>query len=350
MVCLDNAATTQPKFFAKDFAGQWMNTNMSYSKIENIYLEEARNRIKACLGVKSGKVITGATASHMMEILMNWRGIAEDGIVIGSAHEHDAIERYIDIHVTSLAELSASLERFGGLKYVIWMHVNNMTGKIFNVESIGKLCKQYGAYFICDMTASIGKTPIPPNLDKWCSCCFASAHKWHGEKNQGFMWLSDDFAKHLGLNDQPKDEYGLKWGTTDTPSILAMTDALEYTTSHLEANLEHYRELHDYMYHYADSKGLYLYEKVKDSCDAISAVTIPFCDSDALCNYLWSKGIYMGGNGSACSEDRDWRVLKSFDYTDEECANTVRISFSEDNTFENIDALINAIVDFKNKF
>lgn len=71
MIYLDNAATTIPHFFASHYADYWMNTNSSYSIKEQTALEDAKNRIKSCLGVKSGKVITGATASHLVEILIN---------------------------------------------------------------------------------------------------------------------------------------------------------------------------------------------------------------------------------------------------------------------------------------
>lgn len=348
MIYLDNSSSTQPKFFAKDYSDYWMNTNSFYSHKEQQALEDVKDRIKKCIGVKSGKVITGATASHLVEILMN--RIPDYILCIGSNYEHDAIERYLDIRVDSAEELENHLRKYNEPCYVFWMLCNNVTGKVFDVESIGKLCHKYNAFFICDMTASVGKLPIPKNIESWCDCCFASSHKWHGEKNDGFMWLSDKLCNALQLTEQSKDEYGMKWGTTALSSILALTDALEYTISNFSKNEAKYRELHDYMFHYAMSKGLYIYEKIEDSCPAINAVTIPFVNGDALSNYLASKEIYVGRAGSACSEEHDFRVLKAFSYTEEQCENTIRVSFSPDNTLEDVEKLIESVIEFKEKF
>lgn len=271
-------------------------------------------------------------------------------INIGSLYEHDAINRYIDIHVKDINELEHQLKHNQEDIYVFWMLCNNVTGKVFDVESIGKLCHKYNAFFICDMTASVGKLPIPKNIESWCDCCFASSHKWHGEKNDGFMWLSDKLCNALQLTEQPKDEYGMKWGTTALSSILALTDALEYTISNFSKNEAKYRELHDYMFHYAMSKGLYIYEKIEDSCPAINAVTIPHTNADALCNYLARKEIYVGKGSSACSNEADYRVLEAQGYTKEQAEQTIRVSFSEDNTLEDVEELVDNIIEFKNKF
>lgn len=71
MIYLDNAATTKPKFFAKEYNYYWLNSNMSYAKYEQKALEDCRENIKNCLGVNSGRVITGATSSKLIENLFN---------------------------------------------------------------------------------------------------------------------------------------------------------------------------------------------------------------------------------------------------------------------------------------
>lgn len=71
---LDHAATSYPiKYFAKDFP-VYGNANSLHSLgiQANQALEEARNRIKEGLGVESGKVLVGGTASQLVDNLM-WR-------------------------------------------------------------------------------------------------------------------------------------------------------------------------------------------------------------------------------------------------------------------------------------
>jgi len=272
-------------------------------------------------------------------------------IVIGSAYEHDCVERYINIHVESLTELEEQLNKHPNEdKYVCWMYVNNLTGKIFPVKEIGELCKKYNAYYICDATAAIGHIKIEPNIDQWCSCLFASSHKWHGPKGNGFMWASDELATHLHLSKNPKDEYGMLWGTTDTPGICAMTEAFVHTVEHTAKNLDYYYHLTNYLYTSAFNAGLVITERVKNGSQAIHAITIPNINADALQAYLASKEIYVGLGHSACSNEADYRVLEAQGYTKEQAENTIRISFCEDNSYRDIDMLVGAIKEFKEKF
>lgn len=272
-------------------------------------------------------------------------------IIIGSAYEHDCIDRYIDIHVKSLEELEGQLtSHLNEDKYVFWMYVNNLTGKIFPVKEIGELCKKYNAYYICDATAAIAHTKIEPNIDQWCSCLFASSHKWHGPKGNGFMWISEELATHLLLSKNPKDEYGMLWGTADIPGICAMTEALKNTISYTQTNLAHYQFLTNYLYISAETNGVTITEHVTNGSPAIHAITVPFVNADALQAYLASKDIYVGLGHSACSDEADYRVLEAQGYTKEQSESTIRVSFCEDTEYKDIDELITNIKAFKEKF
>src|SRR5699024_3317301 len=94
-------------------------------------------------------------------------------------------------------------------KIVCWMMVNNITGVVFNVEEIGSLCHKYGAYYIMDTVATIGHYPISNDLESFCDCIITSAHKYGGPQGTGCMWISDRFAKFLGLSDDSHNEYNL---------------------------------------------------------------------------------------------------------------------------------------------
>ena len=74
------------------------------------------------------------------------------------------------------------------------------------------------------------------------------------------------------------------------------------------------------------------------------------CNADVLVQYLSSKGIYVGLAHSACSADADYRVTQAFGISKETAERCIRVSFSEDNTFEDIDALVDGIKEFKEKF
>ena len=72
MVYLDHAATSYPvRYFAKDYyiPGN-PNSNHAMGLQANQTLNEARQRIMNCIGVKSGKVLVGGTASQLVDNLM----------------------------------------------------------------------------------------------------------------------------------------------------------------------------------------------------------------------------------------------------------------------------------------
>lgn len=72
-VYLDWASTAPVCYFAKDYYVPGNpNSQHSAGLQANQTLNEARQRIMNCLGVKSGKVLVGGTASQLVDNLM-WR-------------------------------------------------------------------------------------------------------------------------------------------------------------------------------------------------------------------------------------------------------------------------------------
>ena len=83
---------------------------------------------------------------------------------------------------------------------------------------------------------------------------------------------------------------------------------------------------------------------------AINAVTLPNINADALQVYLASKQIYIGIGHSACADVADYRVLKAYGLSDEDCECTIRVSFSPDTSKAEITELVKAIKEFKEKY
>ena len=142
---------------------------------EQKLLTDCANRVKAAIGAKSGKVVFGGTSSQLVENLMMSVNSAYDKDeydVYCSCYEHDSFFRYGDNKLLELSELDTvfdiSNERRQSL--VMWQGVNNITGEIFPIEQIGSICHGFNSFYICDMTAMIGKAPIPVNINQWCDC------------------------------------------------------------------------------------------------------------------------------------------------------------------------------------
>lgn len=350
-VYLDHAASAPVKYFAKDYyiPGN-PNSQHSAGLQANRALNEARQRIMDCFGVKSGKVLVGGTASQLVDNLM-WRIYSLGNYdVLGSVYEHDCFNRWLDYRFTEYPT-----DQISKNDIVCWMMANNITGTIFPVEQIGKMCRDAGAYYIMDAVAAIGHYPINTNLESFCDCLITSAHKYGGPQGMGCMWISDRFAKFLGLTNDSHEEYGLIHGTPNVSAAVAMSYAMKNAIDGLEdGNDEHWRSLLGYL----EIKLLgnridcNIVAKDQPKTYAINALYLPGFNADALVQFLSSKGIYISPGHSACSNDaaEASRVLEAFGLTKQEASQAVRISFGEDTKQEDIDCLVKGIVEFKKLF
>ena len=349
-VYLDYAASAPVRYFAKDYYIPG-NPNSSHAMglQANQALNEARQKIMDCLGVKSGKVLIGGTASQLVDNLM-WRiNESYSSTIIGSIYEHDCFNRWMHYAFKEIPDY-----QFFENEIICWMMANNITGTIFPVEEIGKMCRDAGAYYIMDVVAAIGHYPISNNLESFCDCLITSAHKYGGPQGIGCMWVSDRFAKFLGLSDDSHEEYGLIYGTPNVSAAVAMSYAMEHAMRYVQIENEWYEGLVKYMEAKLVEEDIEyaIVAKNQPKTYAINALYLPKFNADALVNFLSSKGIYISPGHSACSNDAAdaTRVLEAFRLTKDEASQTVRISFSEDTTVEDINAFVQGVKEFKEMF
>lgn len=264
-------------------------------------------------------------------------------ICIGSVYEHDAVDRWLNIRVSNLEELEKALQdNLSDTKFVFWLGVSNITGEIFPVKDIGYLCHKYNAFYICDATALLGHTPIESNIDDWCDFLVLDGHKAGTELGIGAMWVSNRLDNWLN---------GLKLhGTPNLAGALAMTQAVEDVVSAIEDSFQHWRRLRNSLEIDLTIEEID-YSLVKwDDCPAILAIHLPGFNADALQQFLASQQVYISIGGSACAEKHDYRVLNACGLSNDEAGEVIRVSFGEDSSVEDIEALVEGIVEFKNLF
>ena len=353
MVYADYAATYPYVKYPSSAYGTFFNPNANYAYKEKRLLFEAENRVKKAIGAKGGKVIFGGTSSQLIENLMD---VNHDCQVWCSPWEHDSFFRYADANniVSDLDELKSWLkialpsvvdDFYVSRPVVMWQAVQNITGEIFPVEEIGKLCHEHDAFYICDMTAMIGHVPIPANVDQWCDCVVWSGHKLGTELGIGAMWISDRLDEWLN---------GFKLhGTPNLAGALAMTQAVENACDkeNLTKQEHEWFDLRLYLeqlFLEQDIEFGYVGELIVPKLtNAIHAIRLPGFNADALQQYLASKQIYVSIGGSACTEKHDYRVLNAYGLSNDEAGEVIRISFGEDSSIEDVKALVDGIKNFK---
>lgn len=360
MVYADYAATHPYVKYPSSAYGPFLNPNTNYAYKEKRLLVEAEDRIKKAIGAKGGKVVFGGTSSQLIENLMNVILSSPYGCdVFCSKYEHDSFFRYRDDSFYNEDELELLLNQVDNytIPIVLWQAVQNITGEIFPTKRIGELVRQYHGYYICDGTAQIGHTPIEPNIDNWCDFYAFSGHKLGTELGIGCCWISDRLDEWFN---------GFKLhGTPNLAGALALAQAIEDAcdTKTLEDRNNHWLDLFWKMVEGLQKAHIHgeVYngtlnedksnanEPAKTTC-AINAIRLSGFNADALQQYLASKQIYVSIGGSACAEKHDYRVLNAYGLSNDEASEVIRVSFGEDSSVEDVEALVAAIKEFQDVY
>lgn len=349
-VYLDWASTAPVRYFAKDYYIPG-NPNSSHAMglQANQALNEARQRIMDCLGVRSGKVLFCRCATEAVEWLHK---VIDKGRLFSqmscSKYEHDSV---YDLRIAK-NNWEDVAKRYTTPLIYLHQYVNQLTGTIFPIESIGKQVQSTGAFFGSDFTAAIGHYPLPENLDSFCDAVWFSGHKFGAEPGIGAIWLSDRLFKYLGGDEDSRNEYGLLHGTPNVSAAVAMSYAMEHAIEDISMMQDRWQNLVFHLQRMLNKNCVECELVCNDQPKtyAINALYLPGFNADALVNFLSSKGIYISPGHSACADNNDYRVLEAFGLTKEEASQTVRISFGESTTQEDIDTLVQGIVEFKNLF
>lgn len=336
MVFLDYASTCPiVKFSSKQYDGFHCNPNAAYAYEERKVLMDCEERIKAAIGVKSGHVLYFRCATEAIDWLV-W----DIGARAHSPYEHDACTLGVEI----------APDKVVAGDFYIHQWVNHITGEIFNLKTIRsqlpETCK-----LIVDATAGFGKAKLPSGLDNIADALFMSGHKI-GCPELSFMWLSDELCEWLRAAKDIRNQWGLHHGSLSVASVLALTDAVEWACENGDRVDGHsvglYVQMNDMLYE-ACIKHRDVLEHQRFTC-SINAIRLNGINADALQQFLASRGIYVGVGGSSCSAAHDYRVLRAYGLTDGEASEVIRVSFGDETTERDIEALVEGIKEYRRQF
>ena len=346
MLYFDYAATT-PMKFAPVEQFNLKNSHSAHMLGVNSYqaIEQARKDIMGAVGFKSGILLFGGNATSLIATVMQ-KIKNKNGVIYCNPYEHEAIYDWADLH-------KLEPKAFKKDDVVCQMLMNNITGTVFDLTDLSKQVKKSEAFLFVDCTAAIGHVEFPENFESMCDAWVCSAHKFYGPQNTGMLWLSDRFAEYLGIESE-KDIYV---GTLPVFNIVVMRDAfLKYhNKEYLHKTIWKFHDLHLYMYNLLEDYGIYSYAIIPMNISsqyngAINTCYIENINADALATYLSSRGIYVGLGHSACADKSDYRVLKAFGCSEHEASCVIRVSFGDETTKDDIEALAKGIYDFKQIF
>ncbi len=364
----DNAATTKMSPAAIKAVTDCMNE--FYGNPSSLYtigqrakeeLEQAREEVARIINAEPREIIftSGGSESDNQALL----SAAENGKkkgkmhIISSAFEHHAILHtlkklekqgfevtLLDVHSDGLvrpAEVEAAIRDDTCL--VTIMAVNNEIGTIQPIEQIGAICRAHGVPFHTDAVQAIGHLPIDvkaQNIDMLS----ASAHKFHGPKGTGFLYVKRGVPLH-NLIEGGAQERGKRAGTENLAGIKGMVTALKESVDAMDAVKERVIKVRDYII-----DGLSAIPHSALNGDARQRIygNINFCfegiEGESLLILLDMKGI-SASSGSACTSGSldPSHVLLAIGRVHDVAHGSLRLSLGEDITTEQADYIIESI-------
>lgn len=370
----DNAATTQVnqdviKEMLPYFSIEYGNPSSLYSigRRAKRALEEARRKIANIINCKPNEIYFTSCGTESDNLAI--KGIAyankEKGKhIITSKIEHPAVLNtckgleeqgykvtYLDVDqngIVNVEQLKASIKTDTILITIIF--ANNEIGTIQPIEEIGKIAKENNIIFHTDAVQAMGNLKIDVKKLN-INALSMSAHKFYAPKGIGALYVGED-VNFKQIQNGGHQEKNKRAGTENLAEIVGMSKALELIYKNFENHNNKIKELRDYYIEKIQSNIV----DSKLNGDRINRLpgnanmSFKNINAEELLFELDEKGICASA-GSACSSGSTSpsHVLTAIGLPPEWANGTLRVTIGMNNTKEEVDYLINALVEIVNK-
>lgn len=366
-IYLDNNATTKPlpevrEEMCKVLGEEFGNPSSIHSTGERArkYLAESRQHLADLLGCAPGNIIftSSGTEANNLVLYSCTLGSREKSRIVTSAVEHSSINKmcsFLEIHgveieylgvdssgFVNLDDLEKLLEKETHLVSIQW--VNNETGVIQDIENISRICKEKGVPFHTDAAQAVGKLEFKiTGMD--IDYLALAAHKFHAPQGVGAVYAKDKLTIHPVIFGGFQEE-GFRPGTENLPGIAGMGKAAEIRKSNLSQTVKlmcDVRTRFEYMV-LEKIAGTKVNGSTKKRICNTTNIMFGGIDGRKLTMMLDERGIRCS-QSSACTnfESAPSFVLKAMGLSDEEAYASIRFSFSEENTTEDIQKAVEII-------
>lgn len=371
-VYLDNAATTplDPEvfeamrpFLLEDFGNP--SSTHSHGRKVKAAIESARKKVAELLNCTPGEIIFTSGGTEADNAILT-SAVRTYGVktVISSAIEHHAVENtliqlqktdgfnllYVNIDERGNVDLNHLQHLLAAHPNAVvsLMHANNEIGNLLDIQRVGELCEQYKAYFHSDTVQTVGHYRHDLKLLKVHGMA-AAAHKFHGPKGIGFMFIRKD-RKIQSFIQGGAQERNMRGGTENVYGIVGIAKALEIAYRDMDVHLKYISDLKARMISRLRESipGVSFHgesAEMEKSLYTVLNVSLPESEENGMILFnLDLKGISASG-GSACSSGATTgsHVLGHIYPGSQRGA--IRFSFSKFNTADEIDYTVDTLAE-----
>lgn len=375
MIYFDNSATTKPCHEAVEtmtsaLTNGWANPSALYNfGIDAAkQLRLARQKVAAAMDAEPDRIFftSGGTEADNWAIFGTVKRLGKRGKhIVTTAIEHPAV-------LNCMKELAAQgfdvtylqPDSFGNISIdslkcalrkdtilVSIMMVNNEVGSVMPISAMAKLTHKLcpNAIFHTDAVQGFLKVPFSAKT-LGADLISVSAHKIHGPKGAGALYISPRLKSFPALLLGGGQENGMRSGTEGTPAIFGFAAACEAVSKNVKDDILREKDLLQYALQELCKLGEV---KINGAHEAphILSLSIPGVPSQNSINILQDERVLVSA-GSACAKGHRSHVLTAMNCSPEVMDGSFRISLSRDTSKEDVDRLlsgIRSILNWKNR-
>ena len=370
----DHAATTKTKEEVLKEMIPYFTLN--YGNASSIYtigrkskkaVEEAREKVAKAINATSKEIYFTSCGSESDNLAI--KGVAyanreKGNHIITTKIEHPAVLHtcqhlaregfeitYLNVDNDGLISLQELEEAITNKTILISiMFANNEIGTIQPIKEIGQIAKKHNIYFHTDAVQAVGNVRIDVR-DLNIDLLSMSAHKFYGPKGVGALYARTD-VKFDKIQDGGHQERNKRAGTENVAGIVGIGKAIELVYKNFDEYNNKLLNLRDYYIKQVEEKIPYvkLNGHRTKRLPGNANISFKFIDGEALLLNLDTKGI-CASTGSACTSGSldPSHVLLAIGLPHDVAQGSLRITFGEDNTKEDVDFLVDTLVNVVEK-
>lgn len=366
-VYVDHAATTpldidafnaMKPFLLNDFGNA--SQQYSFARTAKAALKAARVTIAKCINAEPEEIYftSGGTESDNWAIKSTAFAFGNRRAIITSQIEHHAILRschavermgipvfYLPVDSSGVVQPDILSEYIDdSTKMVSIMYANNEIGTIQPIKKLCEITHSKGALFHTDAVQAVGHIPIDvKELD--IDMLSASAHKFNGPKGIGFLYIKKG-TQIAPYADGGAQEFGMRAGTENIASIVAMAVALEKNCNRMKSVSDHLIGLEKLMTSLLKKAELdFIKNGSPKKIPGNISLSFKNAEGEMLLHRLDLMGISVS-TGSACDSKNTQisHVLEAVHVSENYAKGTIRISLGYENTEEEIFYIVQSLM------
>ena len=368
-IYFDNAATTSLDPLVLEAMMPYMTERFgnpssiySYGRESRMAIETARKSVAAILNAHPAEIFftSGGTESSNTAITSAVRDLGCTRIISSPIEHHatlhtveymhhrgEAVLSYVNIlpngHI-DIEHLETLLAESNEKCLVTLMHANNEIGNIVDINTVGIICKKYGAIFHSDTVQTVGHFPFDLRNTP-VHFITGAGHKFHGPKGVGILYINENVKIKPYIHGGAQ-ERNMRAGTENLYGIVGFAKALEIATKEYKETSEYIKGIKVYMMEQlsrhipgvgfnGDPLGACLY--------TVLSVSFPKTEKSEMLLFNLDINNICASGGSACTSgaDQGSHVIRAFNNNPNQV--TVRFSFSKFNTREEVDYVVDKL-------